>query len=58
MVTQCKKKTNKLELKVNTLDCSPVKKSLSAKQQVHPHILCIHRTASVSEVVAQPLPGA
>lgn len=37
MVNQCKQ--NKLELKVNTLDCLPVKKSLSAKQQVHPHVL-------------------
>lgn len=33
--TQCKQ--NKLELKVNTLDCLPVKKSLSAKQQMHMH---------------------
>jgi len=37
--TQCKQ--SKLELKVNTLDCLPVKKSLSAKQQTHPHTLFI-----------------
>lgn len=62
--TQCKQ--NKLELKVNTLDCLPVKKSLTAKQQMHLQMLFIHsRWGLVSPVgvpgcslVAQLLPGA